>query len=365
MQQQELESDLSVNVVLPGQIPSSDDGQALSQTSDEEEDFDMNTFRYGKQYKLKQQRKEQENEQLQRNSQELIVFLGSKFRVGNLKDRNKDPILLLNCTFSSFLAGSFTYYATFMLGQKFRLIPTLICIWGPLFFWLAVVEILGIPLKEHLKITRRIKLNIILFSFSAGGSIIYSYICHTPFNSVIYNFLGCFLSVFFFQFAGTLIMLPFKKPANDPIYQMRFFTSRILIGFFYATGVVDVLSDISLAIELFSNYNNYLLVLGILLLVVCFVDYAFLFQRIVFPTTITSFNYVLTVVVEILVIGLTIVVLIGVKKEESQQRENGNSDPLVLSVLSLTTTAVNFFHHIFVVFDWLMFKKQKDLSILF
>eukprot|EP01026_Neomeris_dumetosa_P063646 TRINITY_DN6042_c0_g1_i2.p1 TRINITY_DN6042_c0_g1~~TRINITY_DN6042_c0_g1_i2.p1 ORF type:complete len:161 (+),score=1.17 TRINITY_DN6042_c0_g1_i2:139-621(+) len=160
-------------------------------------------------------------------------------------------------------------------------------------------------------------------------------------------------------------MLPFKKPTNDPMYQTRFFMSRILIGFFYATGMVDVLSDISLAIELFSNYKSYLFVLGIILLVICFADYALLFQRIVFPTDLTYINYVLTVVVELLVVGITVIVLIGVSKDESKQNKNNNGDSFLLSVISLTTTGVNFFHHIFAIFDWLMFKKDKDLSILF
>eukprot|EP01026_Neomeris_dumetosa_P011949 TRINITY_DN1421_c1_g1_i2.p2 TRINITY_DN1421_c1_g1~~TRINITY_DN1421_c1_g1_i2.p2 ORF type:complete len:122 (-),score=8.81 TRINITY_DN1421_c1_g1_i2:119-484(-) len=121
-----------------------------------------------------------------------------------------------------------------------------------------------------------------------------------------------------------------------------------------------------MSIEVVCNFNGFLKILAIILFVLCAIDYSYLALRMLTPLMLPVGKYIQTIVVEMLILGFTVWVLLEVKKSDSSQRENS---PLIVVVLSLSTTGVNFFHHIFIVCDLLVSirgrKRGENFSLMF
>eukprot|EP01025_Chloroclados_australasicus_P016837 TRINITY_DN18603_c0_g1_i10.p3 TRINITY_DN18603_c0_g1~~TRINITY_DN18603_c0_g1_i10.p3 ORF type:complete len:165 (-),score=1.78 TRINITY_DN18603_c0_g1_i10:362-856(-) len=161
-------------------------------------------------------------------------------------------------------------------------------------------------------------------------------------------------------------LVPNTRRWSDPDYQAHFFFSRILLAFFNVCGIIDVYSDVALGLDIIRSYTyGFVFGIGILLLVLCAIDELFLVLRVLYPTKITIVRHVLTILIEVSVIAVTVCVIFGV------QMDTGNTDEVkhesvVIAVISISTTVVNFLHHVFILYDYYLANSMlySNFSIL-
>eukprot|EP01026_Neomeris_dumetosa_P077380 TRINITY_DN83488_c1_g1_i1.p1 TRINITY_DN83488_c1_g1~~TRINITY_DN83488_c1_g1_i1.p1 ORF type:complete len:373 (-),score=22.67 TRINITY_DN83488_c1_g1_i1:152-1270(-) len=370
----------SLRELLPGQIPDVEDEENSTSTTSED-DFNLEEFR--RTTRLPTQRASKSLDKganfkslekgsnfkasFERSQQEpkMIKFLGIWFNYNYLLERNQNPILLLLWVFGLLIVSTTGFFVVFIVGQKFKLLPTIFGILTCIFSSASTIMVLQTSVKNGMKKNRNVVISVSLNVVSTTISMVYAFGWATPFDSVLLFFILLFCTLLAFILAGTTVINPFLKSPEDPNYQARFFFSRFLISFFDTTGMLDVLSDIKMGIELLRNFNGILKTLAIVLFILCAIDYSYLLLRMLSP--LKSINkYIQTIIVEILVLGLTAWVFFEVKKLGDSERENS---PITIVVLSLTTTGVNFFHHVFIVCDLLVSitgkKRGVDFSMMF
>eukprot|EP01023_Acetabularia_acetabulum_P045072 TRINITY_DN4558_c0_g3_i1.p3 TRINITY_DN4558_c0_g3~~TRINITY_DN4558_c0_g3_i1.p3 ORF type:complete len:125 (+),score=20.62 TRINITY_DN4558_c0_g3_i1:489-863(+) len=120
---------------------------------------------------------------------------------------------------------------------------------------------------------------------------------------------------------------------------------------------MDALSDVVLGIQLLQQNDKKLLIIGIILCILCSVDYFQVVRRAITPQKIKCVETLFVVFVEVIVLVLTGVVLLEVSKIS---REGDNQDAYYVVVFSLTTSIVNFCHNLVTL--WQKYKSQNGTT---
>eukprot|EP01024_Parvocaulis_polyphysoides_P017169 TRINITY_DN17597_c0_g1_i1.p1 TRINITY_DN17597_c0_g1~~TRINITY_DN17597_c0_g1_i1.p1 ORF type:complete len:424 (-),score=33.28 TRINITY_DN17597_c0_g1_i1:155-1318(-) len=289
-----------------------------------------------------------------------INFLGIIFNIEILQERNRDPIFFLKLVTSCSILFAITLGVIFIVGFKYSKTIILVCLIIIFCSWILFIRICQKSIKNGLQLTVQIVSSLIISLICSTGLFIYSFIIKTPFNSLPIFLLASQLWLFFSCFLVALIFLPNDAPFDDINYQLRFFSTRLIMAFFNGTGALDVLSDMALGIQLIRNNSvNYLKFLSVVLFIFCLVDYFELSKRIFMPAKVRQKDYLITIVAEIFILGLTLVILSGVQKNHKQQK---NDDTLIVAIISLMTTVINFLHHLFRIFEEFFNNRNRSVA---
>eukprot|EP01023_Acetabularia_acetabulum_P064490 TRINITY_DN8354_c0_g2_i3.p1 TRINITY_DN8354_c0_g2~~TRINITY_DN8354_c0_g2_i3.p1 ORF type:complete len:386 (-),score=29.09 TRINITY_DN8354_c0_g2_i3:196-1353(-) len=336
--------------ILPGYIFSEDDSITKKLSSQE---FDIEIFR-STDKKLNTSGKFDEPSA----KSKTIKFLGGEFIIEILQERNKNPVLVLQCVFGSALFYALSFFITFSFGLNFQILPTAITAAASFVNFWVIFDVQQLSIKNGLKKSPTLILRILFHVLCLIGLFVYAIVIKTPFNSTPLFLLAIYFAFFCRGFCFGVLLTPNFTPFDDPNYQLRFFSDRITDTFFTATGTVDVLSDIAMAQFLIWQYyqSKFLLVIGIFLLVLCAVDYVLLLKRVLHPSRNGLKVMIATVGTEILILGLTLVVLI---KFSSNQAFEIDSDSLFVTVISLSSTVVNLIHHVLIIYSLFLAKDQN------
>eukprot|EP01023_Acetabularia_acetabulum_P054380 TRINITY_DN6131_c0_g1_i8.p1 TRINITY_DN6131_c0_g1~~TRINITY_DN6131_c0_g1_i8.p1 ORF type:complete len:394 (-),score=26.47 TRINITY_DN6131_c0_g1_i8:560-1741(-) len=363
---------------LPGQILSTDQStismqQSYGETSDKfdsdalefmsqdnlmkgiklesnEEDFDIEKFREIKtdtkiQAEIKPAKIDYQNRRAKHG--EIYRYLGIKFYLELLQQRNKDPKILLNTLVGSIFIGcSFALYL-FIYGTNFSIVPSVLITVS------VSLSFIAFPLNLNSSVENGINFKswgcffIALCMSFWSLALIYCFIRVVPFGSVsifllyleVQSFLACI--IIFCEF------VPCKISWEDEFYQTKYFMSLCLLSSLNATGLIDVLSDIVLGVEIILNFSGFLQILGFSLFFLCLMDLLIVSIRIAMPQKVTIKMHVIAFVLEL---GILTVTLIAIFQANSNSKEV-ESDLKMLIFLSVATTCINFAHHTFIVCD--------------
>eukprot|EP01023_Acetabularia_acetabulum_P047602 TRINITY_DN5019_c0_g1_i5.p2 TRINITY_DN5019_c0_g1~~TRINITY_DN5019_c0_g1_i5.p2 ORF type:complete len:383 (-),score=3.84 TRINITY_DN5019_c0_g1_i5:362-1510(-) len=338
---QDLLSTSNITEFLPGQICSTDQTQCSSSA-----DFDIEIFRNQHNKTINTNNSNQtielDKSKLAADESSYLKFLGIQFKVSILQERNYDSILFLKCVASCNMLIAFSNFVTFAVGLNYLIFP-LICQFGAsIVFVVFSVEMC----KKSIKHGPKIQLTLVIETVLAGafymGLFLYSLLVKIPFNSLPLYILLYYLNLLIASVTAGLVILPNNISYDDPNYQLKFFAKLFISAFFNATGMLDALSDIVLGIELVTYPSQKLFIIGIILFVLCNIDYLQVLRKIAFPLKIMLYDYIFNVVVEAVVLVLTAIVLFDVShNSESEQQEN----TFFATVISISTTIVNFSHN--------------------
>eukprot|EP01025_Chloroclados_australasicus_P023737 TRINITY_DN23992_c1_g1_i2.p1 TRINITY_DN23992_c1_g1~~TRINITY_DN23992_c1_g1_i2.p1 ORF type:complete len:422 (-),score=12.88 TRINITY_DN23992_c1_g1_i2:376-1641(-) len=293
-----------------------------------------------------------------------IKILNVRFKVKYLQERHKDPLTLLQYVYSFQLINNLLTFGVHLIGLKFRIFILLICIGHLVLSFYTNTVLLKQSVRNGFKFTK-IELFIILCGIISVGSLaVYSFAFETPFNSMPIFLLSFFVLYFFQSFSFGMIMLPNERAWNDPNYQMRFLLSRFMFSFFVVTGLVDVFSDIALGLNLIRYFGGYVFYIGVAILSFCALDYTLLVLRVLKPNAVTINRHLITITVEVVIILLTVSVIFGVRRNLDDKE--GKEDSFVIILISISTTLVNFSHHVFLVYDQYLINSvvHANLSIM-
>eukprot|EP01023_Acetabularia_acetabulum_P068402 TRINITY_DN9702_c0_g1_i2.p1 TRINITY_DN9702_c0_g1~~TRINITY_DN9702_c0_g1_i2.p1 ORF type:complete len:373 (-),score=25.61 TRINITY_DN9702_c0_g1_i2:166-1284(-) len=334
--------------ILPGQIDSLEEDTAdMSSSSD---DFDVEIFRN------QEQQQQQKENKLKRTDKKLIKIFGFEFDIEILQERNKNPVLLLQCIFFSLLLGDFSFFILFAVGLNFSIVPLLLVTSVIVVVFFLFSNLCKQSIKNGLKLDPK---NLIFVAFGAiaySVLFVYSIFVQTPFNSLPFFLLGIYLSNIVFSICTTYTVAPNFTPFDDPNYQLRFFGPRIMAGFFNGTGAFDAISDVVLGIQLLQYPSKKLITIGVFLLILCNVDYIFVVMRALIPSKIGIRLQIFTLLNELIIMALTAVVLLDVSNiSQNQQSE----DALTVVVISISTTVVNFLHNAVLLFYTVLNSEMK------
>eukprot|EP01023_Acetabularia_acetabulum_P068403 TRINITY_DN9702_c0_g1_i6.p2 TRINITY_DN9702_c0_g1~~TRINITY_DN9702_c0_g1_i6.p2 ORF type:complete len:251 (-),score=17.89 TRINITY_DN9702_c0_g1_i6:363-1115(-) len=221
--------------ILPGQIVSQEEDIInMSSSSDE---FDVEIFRNSK-LQQEQQQQAKKNIISERTDKKLIKIFGFEFDIEILQERNKNPVLLLQCIFFSLLLGDFSFFILFAVGLNFSIVPLLLVTSVIVVVFFLFSNLCKQSIKNGLKLDPK---NLIFVAFGAiaySVLFVYSIFVQTPFNSLPFFLLGIYLSNIVFSICTTYTVAPNFTPFDDPNYQLRFFGPRIMAGFFQWHGSV-------------------------------------------------------------------------------------------------------------------------------
>eukprot|EP01025_Chloroclados_australasicus_P001626 TRINITY_DN104081_c0_g1_i1.p2 TRINITY_DN104081_c0_g1~~TRINITY_DN104081_c0_g1_i1.p2 ORF type:complete len:149 (-),score=14.57 TRINITY_DN104081_c0_g1_i1:108-509(-) len=121
-------------------------------------------------------------------------------------------------------------------------------------------------------------------------------------------------------------------------------------------AAIDVLTDIVMGVELLlQNISGKLMLIAVFLLVACLVDIVFVLLKILNPDIVASWMHAVAIVIEIAILAISITVVTAISGQD-------NWDLNLLVFLSLSTTVVNFLHHLFIMYDRYVAKKDGSNS---
>eukprot|EP01023_Acetabularia_acetabulum_P004658 TRINITY_DN11987_c0_g1_i1.p1 TRINITY_DN11987_c0_g1~~TRINITY_DN11987_c0_g1_i1.p1 ORF type:complete len:386 (+),score=6.09 TRINITY_DN11987_c0_g1_i1:507-1664(+) len=339
---------------LPGQIVSEEDYiDTLSSSSNE---FDVETFRNSQPIKSQNFVGKTKSDNINSKYLEILVF---KFEIAKLQERNKNPVLFLQCIFFNALIGDFIIFVVYCVGQSYRIIPLLFSLCFIIMLFPIFVDLCQLSIKDGIKVKPRIILAIGILSIVHMFLIGYSVFVQTPFNSILLFLLGFYLNCLTQVFVTVCIVTPNPTPFDDPNYQLKFFGPRIMSAFFNGTGAMDAISDVILGIQLFQYPHKKFLIIGVVLLFLCNVDYLQVLRRLFTPYKITTGQQIFTLVIEVIVMVLTVVVLFDMQNFTQDQ---SNEDDLIVVVISISTTIINFVHNLLILFYQVWFKSKTQLN---
>eukprot|EP01023_Acetabularia_acetabulum_P048568 TRINITY_DN5140_c0_g1_i7.p1 TRINITY_DN5140_c0_g1~~TRINITY_DN5140_c0_g1_i7.p1 ORF type:complete len:503 (+),score=12.84 TRINITY_DN5140_c0_g1_i7:122-1630(+) len=292
-----------------------------------------------------------------------LKFMGIEFEVEKLLERNKDPILYLKIYCGLVVIVDILTVINFVVGLNFQLIPTILTFFVCILLPIAGILVLNTSVKDGLEPNVKIGTCVFLVTSMFAGLFVYSFVVNFPFNSASLFLLATYLTVVFREIFGAFGVMPNFTSPDDPNYQLKFLGVRMLEGFFNGTGMIDSLSDLVLGLQLVQQtQHKILLVVGIILIVLCVIDHVNVLRKIFTPEKITLKQYMTVIFMEILIMAITTYVLYGIASGQLQtstaRKDNQNEDTLIVVVISLMTTLINFLHHLFRVF--FMVKQNKN-----
>eukprot|EP01026_Neomeris_dumetosa_P067196 TRINITY_DN6544_c2_g1_i1.p1 TRINITY_DN6544_c2_g1~~TRINITY_DN6544_c2_g1_i1.p1 ORF type:complete len:192 (-),score=11.94 TRINITY_DN6544_c2_g1_i1:71-646(-) len=185
------QSTTSALELLPGQVPDQED----ETPSTFEDDFDLEEFRRSTRLPTRRESQSQDEKitsktQPKHNpAMRTIKFFGIVFDYNYLLERNQKPILLLQWVMSLLVIGSIGFFLTFVVGQKFKLLPTILGITASLFAIVTMILLLQTSVKDGLKINNRLVVSSIISMISSTGAEIYAIGWAIPFESIPLYFL--------------------------------------------------------------------------------------------------------------------------------------------------------------------------------
>eukprot|EP01025_Chloroclados_australasicus_P026078 TRINITY_DN2591_c0_g2_i1.p1 TRINITY_DN2591_c0_g2~~TRINITY_DN2591_c0_g2_i1.p1 ORF type:complete len:391 (+),score=11.69 TRINITY_DN2591_c0_g2_i1:211-1383(+) len=354
---------------LPGQVLTTEEECLQPQSSGSE--FDLEQFRQGNVQKhvgypvTGEEGKHEEIEKSQFQELKEIQLFGVKFILQYLQERNKNPVLLLQCIYISHFMNTAIEIVTFYFGLKFRLFFLFFCIGQMSLLFYFYVCVCRMPISKIKKFNLKLTVILSILGITQVFLLVYGFGFQTPYDSMPIFILLMFVLHIFVYFESGLILLPNNREWKDPEYQTRYFLSRGMLAFFNSCGIVDVYSDVALGLELVRNFTGYVYGMGIALFILCAMDYILLNLRTAQPTKVTMKRHVITVGIELLVMALTASVIFGVRSDSSSSEET-KQESIVIIAISISTTAVNFLHHVFLIYDQCMANSlvHSDLSVM-
>eukprot|EP01025_Chloroclados_australasicus_P037765 TRINITY_DN3861_c0_g4_i1.p1 TRINITY_DN3861_c0_g4~~TRINITY_DN3861_c0_g4_i1.p1 ORF type:complete len:377 (+),score=20.72 TRINITY_DN3861_c0_g4_i1:61-1191(+) len=288
-----------------------------------------------------------------------INILGFELQLEYLKERHKDPILLLKTMAFFYSCGGICQLVTMVFGSGYDLVLSIVGSLHIVSISLFSLVQLQYSLKDGIKIRKRDIPYILLFISGYTTIIIYSFIVKVPFNSMPLFLLTLYAMGFFFLTLSACASVKNNIPKNDPNYQLRFFVKRAMLGILNSTSIIDVLSDVALGVQIIQKYHGFLRYIGIVLFFCCLLDFLIVNIRIVTPGKVTIVMHTWAIVLEIFIIISSILAAVKIKDE------NVDWEFVLLLVFSLVSTLINFLHHIFVVVEWQLTMRQKHTPVTF
>eukprot|EP01026_Neomeris_dumetosa_P067197 TRINITY_DN6544_c2_g1_i6.p1 TRINITY_DN6544_c2_g1~~TRINITY_DN6544_c2_g1_i6.p1 ORF type:complete len:194 (-),score=9.46 TRINITY_DN6544_c2_g1_i6:71-652(-) len=187
------QSTTSALELLPGQVPDQED----ETPSTFEDDFDLEEFRRSTRLPTRRESQSQDEKITSKTQPQpkpspamrTIKFFGILFHYNYLLERNSNPILLLQWVMSLLVIGSIGFFLTFVVGQKFKLLPTILGITASLFAIVTMILLLQTSVKDGLKINNRLVVSSIISMISSTGAEIYAIGWAIPFESIPLYFL--------------------------------------------------------------------------------------------------------------------------------------------------------------------------------
>eukprot|EP01025_Chloroclados_australasicus_P031964 TRINITY_DN3236_c0_g1_i1.p1 TRINITY_DN3236_c0_g1~~TRINITY_DN3236_c0_g1_i1.p1 ORF type:complete len:377 (+),score=17.04 TRINITY_DN3236_c0_g1_i1:241-1371(+) len=291
--------------------------------------------------------------------QEIIKVLGYELLVKHLKERHKDPIFLLKTIAFFFFVGSLLQFGLMVVGSGFDVALSFIACTSIILSGLMNIIILKHSAENGVNIEFKYMPYHISAIVAYTAMIIYCFMVKTPFDSMPFFLLGLLLTAFFFTITVACGTIKNNTPQSDSNYQLKFFVKRILLGVLNATGIIDVLSDIALGVEIIQLYRGFLRYIGIVMFIFCILDFVIVNIRSFAPQKVTMSMHLWAIVLE------TIIIIVSILAAVKVDKENIEWEFIQLLVFSFVSTMINYLHHIFVVVEWRAAIRRQDKVVTF
>eukprot|EP01023_Acetabularia_acetabulum_P050196 TRINITY_DN5407_c0_g2_i6.p1 TRINITY_DN5407_c0_g2~~TRINITY_DN5407_c0_g2_i6.p1 ORF type:complete len:405 (-),score=18.25 TRINITY_DN5407_c0_g2_i6:627-1841(-) len=324
------------------------------QTSTQSEEFNIEDFRY--QGQNLQPEKHPEIQIVERTRSEVLKFWILEFDIEKIQQRNKDPIFFIKVAFICGLTRQFLQCIIFVVGLNFETIPTLVTAAAMLQVPILNYQIINTSIIGRPQIKVQSYIAIIIYTIEILFLFIYSFLVSIPFNSLPLYLLTVYIYLISETIVTAIMFTPNSTSWEDPSYQLKFLFERAMIGFFNGASAMDVSSDIVLSVKLFQKWSTFYVVSGVILILLCFIDFLLFVKRIVMPHKSGIREYFLIIFVEVVILSMTAVVLYGVSNRSLEV--DSNWETFFVTIISLVTTLVNFLHHLIVVYDKIVSRKQ-------
>eukprot|EP01024_Parvocaulis_polyphysoides_P071640 TRINITY_DN894_c1_g1_i4.p1 TRINITY_DN894_c1_g1~~TRINITY_DN894_c1_g1_i4.p1 ORF type:complete len:424 (-),score=20.82 TRINITY_DN894_c1_g1_i4:503-1774(-) len=349
------------------QETSSIETEGVPHTTSSSVEFDLDLFRHGKPEVGAVWTMNEQNKDTAKNSGSIalygkeerfiIHFLGLKFPMEVIKERNQIPQHVLGPVYLCYMFGFGSQLFVFSFGTQLDPISSILSVVVTILGLIAVTIVLQKSIINGIKFTK-IELVFIFFGLNLFAALIlHVFLKKMPFSSTAY-----FLIAFYFSALLQLVCIAIATTFNtddfnDPNYLLKFYYKRFMMAILNVTGTIDALSDIALGTRIFQNYDGFLKFLGLFLFILCSIDFLIVHVRIIDPSKVTISMHVLAVVLEIFVIMISSLAAVKMSKEQL------SAEFISLLVVSFFTTGVNFLHHLFVIVEWYLERRQRNRTI--
>eukprot|EP01024_Parvocaulis_polyphysoides_P011694 TRINITY_DN1410_c0_g1_i3.p1 TRINITY_DN1410_c0_g1~~TRINITY_DN1410_c0_g1_i3.p1 ORF type:complete len:268 (-),score=11.90 TRINITY_DN1410_c0_g1_i3:84-887(-) len=220
------------------------------------------------------------------------------------------------------------------------------------------VNNLQMPPQKNSVSTRSMKILMLITRLMMIATCILSFIVVTPFDSLWVLLLGIQIIYSNVSFQVSIVTEKNDTPYNEKNYQFNYILNRVFVAVLNGAGFTDVISDIVWGIEIIRKFNQFFIIFGVIILVLCFVDLLCLVHRVYHPGKIPLKFHILTITVEVIILLISVATIMV----QFLTGLNLDGDFLGLSILSIFSTVVNLSHHVAIMMDFLVQQKQSQVT---